>query len=563
MKNFEHKIKSNNSFQNNRLPFQDYKIQLFLQKIKLEEKPEYEKFLKTYFSEPSSYFIRDFKNNPVIVGKKFNPNSSFKIDFRSKSMPKKKYKKGIILQSINEQKNKSSSDHSSNEQNKQNNQKENILKVGQRYIDDLELNAIFTNFKNAQKLNKKRYINNLSINDIRKFRRENLEINKSIKGRKILGKKALKLFKGLLPNNILNNQNIPFNKTNSNQYNLTENNYTVNSRNNNNNNIIKKNSEKIIHTLVKKESNATLNDSMHINNDNINKTLFKMYQNNINNINIYKEINKTISNESLSSKNIYNINKYNDNNNKKNKNIFNRRLSNMKSEKINNNFNKFYSNLNENNKIDILKKQKQYLTTETSCKTYKKELAKKLVYQEKTLLNSLNIKNKTKRMSLYMSNKLKIPKEKLLMNKTEFFRISSEIKTKLNKQMEKTYIEDNFDWKNDLKNFNNKKSYEETIRNPNYKSHYLPNKNFYSLENKYLKKRLSKKNLIKFINNLENIKNNFDELFIEGKNLLNFELELAKSIKGKKILNNFEEVVPYSYLKDDLYANNFIFSKVK
>jgi hypothetical protein len=77
------------------------------------------------------------------------------------------------------------------------------------------------------------------------------------------------------------------------------------------------------------------------------------------------------------------------------------------------------------------------------------------------------------------------------------------------------------------------------------------------LDNKYLEKRLSKKILKKFILNIKNISENLGGLYIEGKNLLEFEQELAKSIKGRKILNNFEEILPYSYLKDNLYANNF------
>ena len=47
------------------------------------------------------------------------------------------------------------------------------LKAGQRYVDDLELNEIFSNFKNTQKTNKTTACNNITLNDIRKFRAEN------------------------------------------------------------------------------------------------------------------------------------------------------------------------------------------------------------------------------------------------------------------------------------------------------------------------------------------------------------------------------------------------------
>ena len=144
------------------------------------------------------------------------------------------------------------------------------------------------------------------------------------------------------------------------------------------------------------------------------------------------------------------------------------------------------------------------------------------------------------------------------MNRTEYFRINNEIKSKMTRQLEHKYLEDVYDWKKALKNSDdNEAKQEEAIINPNYKFTYCPNKSFYSLDNKYLEKRLSKKNLKKFILNIKNISENLGGLYIEGKNLLEFEQELAKSIKGRKILNNFEEILPYSYLKDNLYANNF------
>jgi hypothetical protein len=246
--------------------------------------------------------------------------------------------------------------------------------------------------------------------------------------------------------------------------------------------------------------------------------------------------------------------KITDSNGKKNKNIFNRSLTN-KNLKVNKN-SQLFSTLDENHKIDLFKKQIQYLSFGKFSSIYKKELAKKLVSQEKIILNNIDNNNKTSKMSLYMSNKLKIPKERLLMNRTEYFRINNEIKSRMTRQLEQKYSENIFDWKKALKNSDNETKNEETIINPNYKFTYYPNKSFYSLDNKYLEKRLSKKILKKFILNINKINKNFGGLYIEGKNLLEFEQELAKNIKGRKILNNFEEVLPYSYLKDDLYANN-------
>ena len=550
MSNLENIIKKKNSLINNINPFPEFKTQLALKKINLEEKPEYEKFLTTYFSDPTKYFLKDFKNSPIVVGKKYNPNSRFKLQYSGKLNVKKKYKKPLVLQSINETKNKSSLEQSSVEQVKQNVPKDNVLKVGQRYVDDVELNNIFTIFKNTQKANKNKYHNQLTINDIRKFRAENFEGRKSNKGRIL--KKASNLIKGLLQKDSKGNINTNTN-TNTNANTIYNNKISLTESNVGNNNIKLKNNSKISSNSYK-DSNKTLNDAT--NNDSQNKNLLKTYQNNLN---ILKEANMTNSIESISIKSNSNIRKITDSNDKKNKNIFNRSLTNKNLKMINNKNNQLFSTLNENHKIDLFKKQIQYLSFGKFSSIYKKELAKKLVSQEKIILNNIDSKNKTSKISLYMSNKLKIPKERLLMNRTEYFRINNEIKSRMTRQLEHKYSEDIFDWKKALKNSDNEAKKEETIINPDYKFTYYPNKSFYSLDNKYLEKRLSKKILKKFIFNINSINKNLGGLYIEGKNLLEFEHELAKNIKGRKILNNFEEVLPYSYLKDDLYANNFTF----
>ena len=73
----------------------DIKKQLILEKIKLEENPEYKKFLQTYFNDPSKYFLKAYKNNPIVIGKKYNKNKSFKIKIDLKHSPKKNRKKHI------------------------------------------------------------------------------------------------------------------------------------------------------------------------------------------------------------------------------------------------------------------------------------------------------------------------------------------------------------------------------------------------------------------------------------------------------------------------------------
>ena len=549
-------IENKNAFQNiNKLNFyHKEKTQLMLEKIKLEDNPEYKNFLQTYFNDPSKYFLKRFNNNPIIVGKKSNTNSRYKVKMEIKTSPKKKIKRGFTLRP-----NKSFSDHSSKDDKKENITKDpkdkdkdkdntniNYLKAGQRYVNDLELNEIFSNFKNTQKANKNKINNILTIKDIRKFRAENLDVTKSVKGKILMRRKTSKNLKGLNGDSpYKNNNNI---KSYNNKVSLTENNVSDNS--------VKKSNTKIsIDSLKKKDINLISTDSLPNKTSNKNLNNIQMYQNNVN---YHKDRNINFSNESisLSNKNLSNIYE----SNKKLNNIFNRGVSNDDKNPVNNcynyNFSKLYSTLNENKKIDIYKKQSQFLTTEKS-KIYRKELAKKLVSQEKLFLNNLDSENKAIKMSLYMSNKLKIPKEKLLMNQTEYYRINTDLKSRLSKQMEYEYIEEYYEWEKNLKKFEKENKYEETIRDPKYKIKNYPRRNFYSLNNEYLSKRINRKHLKKFLNNLENIKYNFKGLFVKGRNLLEVEHDLAKGIKGKKILNNFEEVLPYSSLKNDVYAKHF------
>ena len=522
--------------------FQDCKTQLILEKIKLDENPEYKNFLYSYFNDPSKYFIKKFKNNPVVVGKKYNKNTSYKIKYELKTSPKKKSKKVINMMSSLNLKNRSSSDNSSAELNKGSiQQKEtNNLKPGQRFVDDLEINEIFSNFKNTQKTNKSKTNNYITINDIRKFRAENLEKSKTVKSKLQMRKKNIQLLKGANPSDTLveSNNNINYKRS------ITETNSNIESYND-----IKK-TKKSNENLKKKDSNSNTNDSFPNlkSNKNINNiNLLKLYQNNLNKIN---DKNNTSPNESITSNSNKKINHPNNiiinRNNKKNNPLNNH---------YNYNFSKLFETLNDGNKIDIFKKQTQYLTTEK--KVFKKHLAHKLVSQEKTFINNMNSRNKIKKLSLYMSNKLKIPNEKLLMNRTEYFRINSDLKSRLSKQMESEYLEDVFKWEKNLKNFVEKKNNEEIIRNPRFNIGDYPKDTFYSFNNEYLAKRLSKRNLKKFVNTLDNIKNNISGLFIEGKNLLELEHDIIKGIKGKKILNNYEEILPYSSLKDDIYANHF------
>ena len=197
------------------------------------------------------------------------------------------------------------------------------------------------------------------------------------------------------------------NNDNNNIINSYNNKISVTEINISNNSIKKTSTQKLTDIIKKTDNTMASNDSFQDKNNNKKINNLKLYHNNIN---TFKD--RTFSNESNSISN-KNISKTNDSN-KKIKNIYNRDISNDNKVPISDyyKFHKLYKTLKENNKIDLFKKQAQYLSTE-KCRVYRKELANILVSQEKTFLNNLDSENKARKIAKYMSNKLKIPKDKL------------------------------------------------------------------------------------------------------------------------------------------------------
>ena len=61
------------------------------------------------------------------------------------------------------------------------------------------------------------------------------------------------------------------------------------------------------------------------------------------------------------------------------------------------------------------------------------------------------------------------------------------------------------------------------------------------------------KNLDKDLNN---INNNYEHLCIKGKNLLQLENDMAKKLKGRKIINDFEKMLsPAETKEENIYSN--------
>ena len=224
------------------------------------------------------------------------------------------------------------------------------------------------------------------------------------------------------------------------------------------------------------------------------------------------------------------------------------------------------NNLLKLNKNKILSSQEQYLTTNKINDLHKKELKKALVNQEITFILHKEKEQKFSTLCNYMSKIVKKPVNNLLMN-TENLRIKNDIKNKINYQVNKYFPERAFSWKNNLRKNNNKilkrnNTYNniEIIRNPKYKELYNINEKIWrDKENKqidYLKKKIPKRNINNLVNSINNAIKNYKELAVNGRSLLKVEYDICKSIKGKKIINFYEDFIKKDEKCDKTFVKN-------
>jgi hypothetical protein len=209
----------------------------------------------------------------------------------------------------------------------------------------------------------------------------------------------------------------------------------------------------------------------------------------------------------------------------------------------------------------LIKMQNQYLYNNLEEVT-KKQFAESLAMQE----NALLFHNKNKRYQYnfrrYLKNHLKNKFKSNLLIQDDKYRKELELKMKIDFFQKKLNPDKIYDWYNDLHSSKNflpilDKKFE-IIRNPKtMKTITGFNQRSMSLEkDEYLKNSITSK----YFNNLEkeedNINNNYGCLYIKGKNLLQFENNLAKKLRGRKIINDYERLMSPSKLKnEDIYSN--------
>ena len=231
----------------------------------------------------------------------------------------------------------------------------------------------------------------------------------------------------------------------------------------------------------------------------------------------------------------------------KKNNMFDNKLNSIKTSFKSNNF----KNSKKNYSLQNSKRNSPNLSFNYLKQKKKKSLNNILKLQEKTLkLNKKHLKEKEKIEKL-LSKNTKKQKENLLINQTSFYRTLKELRNKNEFEEGNNYYNGTLKWLmhlrvNDEISRNKNKIYIRDafinigcLNRPKFAMIYSkinkPKEKIRSYFNKNFTLRLSKsQSLIK--NKLQEAFEELDDLSIQGKNLLNCEMENASLIKGKKII---------------------------
>ena len=439
---------------------------LILEKININDFPEYKKRLKKHFEEPTNYFNDDFGNKKIRIGKLHQSENTF----LTKKLLTKKHR-GSVSQT--------NYDISTISEKIDKFDKKNT-KLKKRYINDYEIDEIFNKFKNHRK--------NSNIN----LTAQNTFINSTTNSRESSNTK----------NNANNNKDIKW---------------------------------EITPNKVKKIDFLKTSDNFYI------KTPKKVKSNkNIKLFNLKDYINKVI---------------------KKNKN--------SKFFQLHKNIPACLLKTSDNiiNRNKLLSSQAQYLTTVKNNETYKKELKNALTSQEIAFLFQKEKEQKFSILCNYMSQILKKPLNNLIINNSYDFRLKSDIKNKIQNNLNSYFPDKQFSWKNDLRKNNSSKKIlvklknDEIIREMKLKECCYSNDKKILKKNQikkinYLRERLPKENADNLVNNINNVFKNYDDLVVNGKNLYKVEYDICKNIKGRKIINYFEDFIKDEEKNDKLFARN-------
>ena len=499
---------------------------LLLKKIKLNKYPELYKNLKDFFWNSDKYFQQTYRGQYIVVGNKDNKRANFPLS-NKRRLDRRKTRKFINLShNSNDKKHLNESKITASDTSRIDrkrgilkNVKETGLKIGQKYISDYEIEDLFNAFKKAQKLNSKKINNFVTA-------KEFMDKNNSL----------------IMQSKTTTNFNKFFSENKKSQINKVEN--------------------KVLPDLSGGGGISNLSPPKNnVYSNTINNDYYKTASTfiSINNIKDNKEDNNLIESPSKNYHNFCSISKINLLNNPLN--IDSKSPEDKKAKTTNN----FYNSrtLEERSVISrniLIRKQNQYLLNSNEKnaihnKAQRINFARLLANQEQTILKTK--KNQIKINNIYniLSEKTHKSKKKLLMTNIDSYRIKNELKDKFTALNKKLEPENNYNWTKDLRDeLKLKSNSNKTDNNLNIRDPY--NKTIYNASSN---QNLGKKKHIKYYKNIidetNNINNNLEGLYIKGKNLLKIEYDQIKSIKNKKIFNNYEMYLPSTDVEDILFTD--------
>ena len=210
---------------------------------------------------------------------------------------------------------------------------------------------------------------------------------------------------------------------------------------------------------------------------------------------------------------------------------------------------------------ELVERQNQYLYKDVDqCK--KKYYGESLAIQE----NALLFKNKNKKyqnhFQKFLHNRLKTKMSSKLLIQDDSHRKNIELKNKILFFQNKLNPERVYDWYYELHSSKSSQPFLdskfETIRNTEHMKSF-PNIRCKTLEkDDYLRNIITSKYYKSLEKEINNINNNYGDLHVNGKNLLELENNLAKRLKGRKIINDYERLMSPSKLQDVNICSNFI-----
>ena len=161
----------------------------YLKKINIKQFPQLKNNLKSFFNDCNKYFETSYDDKYIVVGKRKNKNEKIKLinPFKEAlSIKKGKSKKFVGRMTLRKPLSlKSTYDLTYNSPNRSKSIteerkkafttfEESSLKQGQRFIDDKEVDKMFSLYKQVKKINKNRYNNFLTVKELSEVNNNNL-----------------------------------------------------------------------------------------------------------------------------------------------------------------------------------------------------------------------------------------------------------------------------------------------------------------------------------------------------------------------------------------------------